>query len=173
MMGTHSYIGRERDDGSVQYVYCHWDGYPTHNGRILLEHYSSRERVEQLLALGELSSLAPRLEPTQPVLPGGWVGKTEEGVVAAYARERGDEPRPPLTAASLADLRAGVQYGYVLLRDGTWVYSRSHFPPPPRPGHKRVRGPVWRPWVPLDAEAIEAEYAAAAAIDASFGQREV
>ena len=59
-MGTRSRIGIELPDGQVRSVYCHWDGYPEHNGRILIQHYTQREDVEKLIAGGSISSLRTR-----------------------------------------------------------------------------------------------------------------
>ena len=39
-MATRSNTGIENENGRVSAIYCHWDGYPEHNGRILKEHYS-------------------------------------------------------------------------------------------------------------------------------------
>ena len=115
-MGTNSYIGMERDDGSVTYIYCHWDGYPSHNGAVLLEHYASAERMEQLLALGDISSLAARLYPTQTSLH-GFGSDSEDGVVVAYHRERGEkwDGVKPKEAASMTDIpqNNGAEYIYV------------------------------------------------------------
>jgi len=41
----------------VRAVYCHWDGYLEHNGSILHKHYSNSAKVNNLIALGDLSSL--------------------------------------------------------------------------------------------------------------------
>jgi hypothetical protein len=38
-MSTRSFIGKVQEDGSVRYVYCHHDGYPSHVGAILAKHY--------------------------------------------------------------------------------------------------------------------------------------
>ena len=46
-MGTHSRIGVMHGD-TVKSVYCHYDGYPKHVGKILVEHYNSSESVEFL-----------------------------------------------------------------------------------------------------------------------------
>jgi hypothetical protein len=54
-MGTRSRIGIMHGN-KVKSVYCHWDGYLSHNGRILQESYDSA-RANQLVALGNLSSL--------------------------------------------------------------------------------------------------------------------
>ncbi len=60
-MATRSTIAIEREDGTVAQVYCHWDGYLDHNGRILLEHYQDPAKVEQLIAHGSISSLKPEI----------------------------------------------------------------------------------------------------------------
>ena len=57
-MGTRSRIGVMHGD-KVKSVYCHWDGYPEYNGVVLKENYQTQEKVEQLIALGSISSLKP------------------------------------------------------------------------------------------------------------------
>jgi hypothetical protein len=59
-MGTRSRIGIELPDHSVVSVYCHWDGYPTGNGQILVQHYLNREDVQELIDGGGISSLRTR-----------------------------------------------------------------------------------------------------------------
>ena len=39
-MATRSTIALEFADGTVQQVYCHWDGYLDYNGKLLAEHYT-------------------------------------------------------------------------------------------------------------------------------------
>ena len=56
-MGTRSTIALEFADGTVEQVYCHWDGYLAHNGQILLKHYSNPFILRDLIDLGGLSSL--------------------------------------------------------------------------------------------------------------------
>ena len=47
-MSTRSTIGLERPDGSILCAYSHWDGYPTHNGLILLRNYDTPDKIEAL-----------------------------------------------------------------------------------------------------------------------------
>ncbi len=54
-MGTRSRIGVMHGD-KCKSVYCHWDGYLEHNGKILFENYDSA-KANHLVALGDLSSL--------------------------------------------------------------------------------------------------------------------
>ena len=61
-MGTRSMIAIENPHTKgVKSVYCHWDGYLEHNGAILHKHYSSSPKVNNLIALGDLSSLRPEI----------------------------------------------------------------------------------------------------------------
>jgi hypothetical protein len=63
-MGTRSTIALEFADGTVEQVYCHWDGYLSNNGKILQAHYMDPFKVKQLLALGGFSSLEGTVEAT-------------------------------------------------------------------------------------------------------------
>ena len=73
-MSTRGLIAIIDEDGSCRSVYCHHDMYPSHAGKVLSEHYGTREAVESLLALGDLSAL----------------GDTPAGC-EAYSRDRGEE----------------------------------------------------------------------------------
>lgn len=63
-MGTRSTIALEFADGTVEQVYCHWDGYLANNGKILLQSYMDPFKVKALLALGGFSSLKDTVEDT-------------------------------------------------------------------------------------------------------------
>ena len=56
-MATRSTIAVLRDNGEVVKVYCHWDGYLENNGQLLVDNYNTPEKIEALLALGDISSL--------------------------------------------------------------------------------------------------------------------
>ena len=56
-MSTRSTIAKLNLDGSIDDIYCHWDGYPSHNGRVLLENYTDADVVTELINLGDLSFL--------------------------------------------------------------------------------------------------------------------
>lgn len=63
-MGTRSTIALEFADGTVEQVYCHWDGYLSNNGEILAEHYMDPFKVKQLVELGGFSSLRDTVAET-------------------------------------------------------------------------------------------------------------
>lgn len=60
-MATRSLIARQNDDGTVTAIYCHYDGYPEGVGRTLLDNYTDPDKVDALLALGNLSALGSEL----------------------------------------------------------------------------------------------------------------
>lgn len=98
-MGTRSMIGRLNDDGTVAAIYCHWDGYISNNGVILHEHYQDAAKVDQLIALGDISSLGEEIGEKHDF---GWRGKLimanvdvdadpRSKMCDAYGRDRGEE----------------------------------------------------------------------------------
>jgi hypothetical protein len=75
-MGTRSTIALEFADGTVEQVYCHWDGYLAHNGQILLKHYSDPFVLRDLIDLGDISSLGKIIGTSHPFSP--YVSDNEE-----------------------------------------------------------------------------------------------
>ena len=65
-MATRSTIALEFADGTIGQVYCHWDGYLAHNGKILQEYYTNPFIVRDLIDLGSLSSLRPTIGTKHP-----------------------------------------------------------------------------------------------------------
>jgi hypothetical protein len=62
-MSTRSAIAiQENKDGPIKYAYCHYDGYISHNGKILNEHYRDPAKVKELLSEGDLSSLGETID---------------------------------------------------------------------------------------------------------------
>lgn len=118
-MGTRSDIIVQQEDGAWKRIYCHWDGYPEHNGRILFEYYNSQALAEALVAPGDLSSLAPDCGK-----PGGHTfGSPVEGFCVYYARDRGETDAVGFCADSLAaawpEEGTWTEYTYVWA-DGAW-----------------------------------------------------
>jgi hypothetical protein len=81
----------------VRAVYCHWDGYLEHNGSILHKHYASSSKVNNLIALGDLSSLRPEIGDkhlfSSMELPKDERAAHEEAVkdmCTFYGRDRGE-----------------------------------------------------------------------------------
>jgi len=119
-MSTRSLIGIQRPDGTITGVYCHFDGYPDTVGKILREHYSDPAKVEQLVALGSLSSLGPRLAPKPDEAHS--FGRPAKDVTVAYHRDRGEPKQRNFEYRDFDRVVLdGLDYGYVLIPEG-WVY---------------------------------------------------
>ena len=48
-MATRSTIAMKTKDGKIKAIYCHWDGYVDHNGRILSNFYTDPAKVQELI----------------------------------------------------------------------------------------------------------------------------
>jgi hypothetical protein len=105
-MGTRSTIALEYADGTIGQIYCHWDGYLDHNGKILFVNYTDPFKVRELLDGGDMSSLS----------------ETVEGCSFYALYERG-ETCPQRMYKDYAEFRKeaqGEEYNYILRRDGNW-----------------------------------------------------
>ena len=62
-MGTRSYIGKDIGNGKYSVIFCQLESYLETTGRLLTEHYNTPEKVDALLALGDICFLGEKIEP--------------------------------------------------------------------------------------------------------------
>ncbi|MDD4211499.1 MAG: hypothetical protein PHC46_03845 [Clostridia bacterium] len=128
-MSTRSLITIENEDGTYRAIYCHCDGYLTHNGAMLIDHYKDRNKVQELLNLGDISVLAPNVNP-DPNKPHSFdYNERQEGVVVAYHRDRGEE-NVNAKVVSLDELfeNTWIEFFYVFDLNGEWKYYDDYHP---------------------------------------------
>jgi hypothetical protein len=108
-MATRSRIAIETQDGIIS-IYCHWDGHIETNGKILFENYD-REKTEQLIALGNISSLDTTIETT-----------------IAYHRDWKEDlmQKLYLDVEDYMDygFEVGEEYIYCLTKDNIWIVNK-------------------------------------------------
>lgn len=100
-MPTRSMIGIQDEDGSIRAVYCHGEGYPSGNGKILEESYPTREDVERLIAGGDMSYLEPDFDDVE------------------FYSKRGEEVNKPYFYPNV-DAYARQEYNYYIDKDNVW-----------------------------------------------------
>ena len=110
-MATRSTIAIRNEDGTVTGIYCHWDGYIDHNGRILVENYNTEEQARELLALGNLSVL----------------GVTTD-LCKAYGRDMQEEDQEATTYHNrVLFLNAqGQEFNYIFERGMGWAVNSGN-----------------------------------------------
>ena len=110
-MATRSKIAIENENGTVSSIYCHWDGYPDNNGKILKEYYTDRNKLQQLLELGDISVL-----------------KEDLNKVEAYHRDLCKTYYPPMEYRNIKSFgkQFGYEYGYVLTKDNEWLVFENN-----------------------------------------------
>jgi hypothetical protein len=130
-MATRSTIALEYADGTVDKIYCHWDGYLDNNGKILFNSYQDPFKVQRLMDLGDVSSLGPNIGDKHdfdiPFKYGTpeYVAETDRRreITTFYGRDRGETGTGAQRYKDYADYRANAQfeeYNYILRRDGKW-----------------------------------------------------
>jgi len=122
-MSTRSLIGIQRKNKSIDYIYCHFDGYPTGVGAMLNKHYTNRSKLNKLMNLGDLSILGPK------------IGKkinfdlyNREDQCLAYGRDRGETGIEKKTVKSEMHF-TGTSYLYLFKSNKWHVCDNSIFPP--------------------------------------------
>lgn len=122
-MATRSTIAVIHKDGTVSQVYCHWDGYLSHNGKLLVENYSTQERAEALVTLGDISSLGKYIEPTSD---SHTFGHPDTDVTVYYGRDRGEsdgtETKHYADVYEYLDKFVPEEYNY-LFNGTSWGYQ--------------------------------------------------
>ena len=133
-MGTRSRIGVMHGD-IVKSVYCHWDGYLAYNGKILQEHYNSA-KANELVSLGDLSSLQPEIGEVHPFGYHGTDMSNEEynakfgKMCTFYGRDRGETGTEFKVSHTFAEFleqcdNCGAEY-YYINRDGVWYCGTTY-----------------------------------------------
>lgn len=129
-MSTRSRIGIEdQETGKVRSVYCHFDGYLDGVGQTLVDHYKDREKVEELIALGDLSALGEEIGVKHDFDYGSKLDWDDPDrahlrcMVLAYQRDRG-ETAPTAEDDSAEAMVARATDGWeefaYLYRQGVW-----------------------------------------------------
>jgi len=145
-MATRSAIGVMH--GTVlKVVYCHWDGYLAHNGQILAEHYRDSAKVNNLVALGQISSLGPEIGVKHPF--GSLEGEMSReeydskygDMTTFYGRDRGEENVGHKTFTEFNEFLAwadkcGCEF-YYIMQAGVW-YVGNFYERDPRHYRKLV-----------------------------------
>ena len=135
-MGTRSTIALEFADGTVEQVYCHWDGYLAHNGQILQEYWSDPFKLRELIDLGDMSSLGKVIGTQHPFSPHSneedkalYEAAQAEGACTFYGRDRGETGADKKSFVDFQDYLAHHQYeeyDYILRNvngKATWFVS--------------------------------------------------
>ena len=114
-MATRSYIGILRPNNSIDFVYCHHDGYPDGVGKILVEYYNKESMIEALLDMGSISSLGPDIGLRNDF------NNRDARFCLFYRRDRGEKDSGVNSSSDEVDFlnNDGVDYHY-LFDNGQW-----------------------------------------------------
>jgi hypothetical protein len=116
-------------------VYCHWDGYLEYNGSLLQKHYDSA-KANNLVALGDLSSLKPEIGIQHAFGYHGTEISAEDyekqfgNMCTFYGRDRGEKNVEFQTDTDFDAFIERVQgccaEWYYIMRDGVWYVGNIY-----------------------------------------------
>ena len=119
-MATRSRIGLLLQTGHVLSVYHHWDGYPEWLGVTLKAKFNTREKIEELIDGGDMSSCDSNDD---------WDRKELGETAPLYYNDRGDKTEPRLDTTIEDYLANGEEYAY-LFENNEWICYDLHYPEP-------------------------------------------
>lgn len=142
-MSTTASIAKVEKDGTVTSIYCNFDGDLECVGRILFENYTDEDKVDNLLRMGDVSSLGQSLEAPEAIkrfkfnalfsdeyrsLPEDEQKRLKDEMFdfshsIFYKRDNGEQT----SARTYSSVRewfdsARENYNYLFDTDGTWKY---------------------------------------------------
>ena len=121
-MSTRSSITVKCEDGKFRSVYCHFDGDLIWVGKVLFKYYNSQEKIEALVALGDMSSLDKSIKCPK----GHSYDNSIDGYTIFYGRDRGESNVDALVEDSYAKCLKKNKQSYNYLWDGEkWLVSSS------------------------------------------------
>jgi hypothetical protein len=121
-------------DGTVQQIYCHWDGYLEHNGVLLSKYYSNPFILRDLIDLGDISSLRPTVgtkhafSRLEVPMDGEAYDKLYGEMTTFYGRDReekGTDSKKFVDYENYVRCHQYEEYEYILRKDGNW-YVKQH-----------------------------------------------
>lgn len=124
-MATRGAIAVAYED-RIEGIYCHWDSYLSHNGKILVEHYG-RDAARRLVELGDLSSLDEGIGVKHDF------DNRPKGECNFYGRDRGETGCGPKTWTTAEEYvkdmsHSGCEYFYILGTDNQWWVTCAYGP---------------------------------------------
>lgn len=123
-MGTPCYIGKDLGNGKYKAIFCKLDGYLEWTGALLLKHFNTPEKLDELLALGDINYLKEKLYP-DPSLPHDYYGMDyQQDVTLAYGRDLGATgyEATEMTMDEMLDSDDMVEFIYMFTPEQEWKY---------------------------------------------------
>ena len=117
-----SLIAKQLNHGKFKFIYVHNDGDIWLAGKLLVQNYDTEEKVDKLLALGDLSWLGEKLEPDKS--KPHTINNGQHDVTFSYMRDRGDTDTKPVTGSLKKMEETGFGRDcvniYIFTHEGEW-----------------------------------------------------
>lgn len=124
-MSTRAVILRENTNGTLNGIYCHFDGYPEHTGLFLQKYYKNREKVDALIELGSVEWLGkylPKVDENDV-----YIASSNKNTTVPFAINKNykKEQESYKNRTEAFDKCKDINYIYIFTNDGKWLFKRG------------------------------------------------
>lgn len=128
-MSTNSFIAKKYEN-CYKLIYCHWDGYKERGGvgDMLKEFYTDDDKIDELIGLGDISSLEKEIGEKHDFYDNG---KKTKDWCKVYMRDRGEEGLDAIEFRDFDSImkkakQSGISYIYIW-EDGNWTCNGKEY----------------------------------------------
>ena len=110
-MATSCFIGLKSKNGNIKGIKCTHDGYPEYVGVILTYKFLTKNKIEELISLGDIYSLGEHVNPRNSKAP-HTMSNPQARTVVSYSRDGREDCyiTDRITMREIADLNLGWVY---------------------------------------------------------------
>ena len=110
-MATNCFIGIKNKNGIIRGIKCTHDGYPEYAGTILTYKYLTKNKIESLIELGDISSLGEHVSPRNGNSP-HTASNPQARTVVSYSRDSMEDCyiTERITMRDIANMQVGWVY---------------------------------------------------------------
>lgn len=110
-MATNCFIGIKKKNGIIKGIKCTHDGYPEYAGTILTYKYLTKNKIEELIELGDINFLGEHVKPRNTKSP-HTMSNPQARTVVSYSRDGMEDCyiMQGITMREIANLQVGWVY---------------------------------------------------------------
>ena len=125
-MSVDSIIAKQDKNGAVRVVWCHFNGWLSHNGKLLLENYNTPEKIDALIDMGSMVHLGFEIGDKPHTLPNPTYVKKGKFIIehyfnspcTFYGRDKNEDNFKSTRYKSLANMKKNESAAFCYLWNG-------------------------------------------------------
>lgn len=121
-MSTRAYICIQKENKLLG-IYCHMNGYLTYTGSILFDYYQNEQKIKQLINLGDLLIIKPKLYPNKKSTH--TFQNPQIGISLFYGRDNNQNNHLKIINLNTIYQQFWIEHLYYYAKDHKWYYLEN------------------------------------------------